>query len=223
MRNHAVEAVAVALFSAALVLAAAGEARFSVWLAAAAVLLALVKWLETGPASAKELALVATLAGVAAAGRLLFTALPGVQPVTVIVIAAGAALGARAGLAVGLLAPFVSNFFLAHGAWTPFQMLGWGACGLLGAALAPLLRSRAVLAVVAAVAGFAFSFGMDVWQWFAFWPHTWTAFAAVTGRGLPFDVAHAVGNVVLVFVAGAELRRLLDRYGRRLRVEVVWA
>jgi hypothetical protein len=44
----------------------------------------------------------------------------------------------------------------------------------------------------------------------------------VVGRGLPFDAAHAIGNLVIAFVAGPELRRLLDRYGRRLRPRVVW-
>jgi len=45
----------------------------------------------------------------------------------------------------------------------------------------------------------------------------------VQARGLPFDLAHAIGNVVIAFVAGPELRRLLERYGRRLKAEVVWA
>ena len=89
--------------------------------------------------------LVATLAAVAAAGRVLFAAVPGVQPVTVIVVAAGAALGARAGFATGALAALASNFFLGQGPWTPWQMLGWGACGLAGArarASAPADASR---------------------------------------------------------------------------------
>jgi hypothetical protein len=29
--------------------------------------------------------------------------------------------------------------------------------------------------------------------------------------------------VLIVLVAGPELRRLLDRYGKRLRTEIVWA
>jgi len=45
----------------------------------------------------------------------------------------------------------------------------------------------------------------------------------VHARGLPFDLSHAIGNVVIAFVAGPELRRLLDRYNRRLHAEVVWA
>ncbi len=71
--------------------------------------------------------------------------------------------------------------------------------------------------------GFGFSFLMDVWEWFSFYPHTWQAFVAQIARGVPFDVAHAAGNLALALAAGPELRRVLDRYGRRLRTEVVWA
>lgn len=217
----ALAAAAVALGAAA-ALAATGEGRVSIWLAAAALLVGAVVWLEGGAGSAKEVVLVATLAGVAAAGRVLFAPVPGVQPVTVVVLAAGAALGARAGLAVGLLSALVSNVFLVQGPWTPFQMIGWGACGLLGALLARAIRGRWAFAAAACVIGFGFSVYMDVWEWFAFYPHTWAGLALVVGKGLPFDVAHAAGNVVIALVAGPELRRLLDRYARRLHVEVVW-
>src|SRR3989442_2899322 len=129
----------------------------SLLLVAFALLAVGVAWLERGPDSAKELALIATLGATAAAGRVLFAAIPGVQPVTVIVVAAGAALGARAGFATGAIAALASNFFLGQGPWTPWQMLGWGACGLAGAALAPLLRRRIPFAAVCFVLGFAFS------------------------------------------------------------------
>ena len=214
---------AAAAFVAALVLAATGDSRVSLWLVTGSMLATAVVWFESGPDSAKEVALVATLAGVAAAGRVLFAAVPGVQPVTVIAIVTGAAVGLRAGVAVGMLAAVTSNFFLAQGPWTAYQMLAWGACGAAGALLAPFLRRRIVLAVAACVLGLAFSAFMDVWEWFAFWPHDWQSLTFVLGRGLPFDVTHAVGNVVLALVAGPELRRLLHRYGRRLHAEVAWA
>src|SRR6266545_2734118 len=203
---------AAAAFVAALVLAATGDSRVSLWLVTGSMLATAVVWFESGPDSAKEVALVATLAGVAAAGRVLFAAVPGVQPVTLVAIVAGAALGLRAGVAVGMLAAFTSNFFLAQGPWTPYQMLAWGACGAVGALLAPVLRRRLALAVTACVLGFAFSGFMDVWEWFAFWPHDWRTFTVVLGRGLPFDVAHAVGTVALALAVGPELRRLLERY-----------
>jgi energy-coupling factor transport system substrate-specific component len=146
-----------------------------------------------------------------------------VQPVTVIAIVAGASLGMRAGVATGALAAFVSNLFLGQGIWTPQQMLGWGACGAVGALLGGVVRNRFALAAVAFVLGFAFSASMDVWLWYGFAPHTWASLAAVVGRGLWFDLSHAVGNVVLALAAGPELRRMLDRYGARLRTVVVWA
>ena len=103
-------------------------------------------------------------------------------------------------------------------------MLAWGACGAVGALLAPWLRRRVVLAGVTFVLGLAFSSFMDLWNWLTFYDqHTWATLLATNARGLPFDLAHAIGNVVIAFIAGPELLELLDRYGRRLRTEVVWA
>src|SRR5437899_7694602 len=192
-------------------------------LGAASLVVAGVAWFESGTDSTRELAVIGTLAAAAAAGRVLFAAVPGVQPVTVIAIVAGAALGARAGVATGALAAFVSNLFLGQGIWTPQQMLGWGASGAVGALLGPALRSRWALAAVSAVLGFAFSMSMDVWLWYGFAPHTLPSLVAVLGRGLWFDASHAAGNVVIALAAGPELRRMLDRYGSRLRSVVVWA
>jgi len=196
----------------------------SVLLAAGALIALGVAWLESGTDSAKELALIATLGGAAAAGRVLFAAIPGVQPVTVITVCAGAALGARAGIAVGGTAALVSNFFLGQGVWTPWQMLAWGACGALGALCARFVRNRVALAALCFALDLAFSSFMDVWNWSAFYSqHTWANFVAVQARGFPFDLAHAIGNVVIALVAGPELCRLLERYGRRLKAEVIWA
>jgi energy-coupling factor transport system substrate-specific component len=199
-----------------------GRAGLSLLLAAGALVVLGAAWLESGPSSAKELALIATLAGVAAAGRVLFAAVPGVQPVTVIAIVTGIALGARAGATVGALAALASNFVLGQGVWTPWQMLGWGLCGAAGALARPALRRRVALAVFACVLGFAFSSLMDLWQWFSFYPHTWPALGVQMARGLPFDAAHAAGNLALALVGAPELRRVLDRYGARLRTEVAW-
>jgi hypothetical protein len=45
----------------------------------------------------------------------------------------------------------------------------------------------------------------------------------VLARGLPFNVAHATGNLVLALAVGPELRRVLERYELRTRKEVVLA
>ena len=72
----------------------------------------------------------------------------------------------------------------------------------LGGLAAPLLRRRVPLALTCFALGFAFGAFMDVWEWFSFYPHTWQAFAALYARGIWFDVAHAIGNVVLALAAG---------------------
>jgi energy-coupling factor transport system substrate-specific component len=216
-------ALAAAAGAAAWTVFEPSQSALALLLVAAGLIVACAAWLEAGPGSSKELVLIATLAAAAAAGRILFAAIPNVQPVTVIAVVAGVALGPRAGASVGALAALVSNFYLGQGAYTPWQMVAWGACGLLGGLAAPLLRRRLPLAVFCFALGFGFDGLMNVWEWLSFYPHTWQAFTALYVRGIWFDAAHATGNFVLAFAAGPELRRLLERYARRLRVEVVWA
>src|SRR4051794_26177780 len=156
-RTIALAAAGAAFAAAVWAAAAPANAGLALLLVAAAFVVAGAAWLEAGPDSARELAVVATLAGAAAAGRVLFAAIPGVQPVTVITIAAGAALGTRAGIAVGMLAAFTSNLFLGQGLWTPWQMLGWGACGAAGAAAAGLICRRVPFALFCGALGLAFS------------------------------------------------------------------
>lgn len=191
-------------------------------LCAVAVLVAGVAWLEGSPGTARDLTLVATLGGLAAAGRVLFAPVPGVQPVTVIVAAAGVALGPKRGFAVGAVAALVSNLFLGQGPHTPWQMLAWGGCGLLAGLGRGLLERRLVFAGFCFALGYGFGLLMDLWHWYGYLPHTTGALLLVLATGIAFNTAHAVGNFALALAAGPELRRVLERYGRRLRTEVVW-
>ena len=83
-RLTAFVACAAALAAATWVAIDPARSGLPLVLAASGLLVAGAAWLETGPNASKEIALVATLAAVAAAGRVLFVAVPGVQPVTVI-------------------------------------------------------------------------------------------------------------------------------------------
>jgi len=173
-------------------------------------------------AAAKELALVATLGAVGAAGRVIFHPFPGVQPVTIICLVTGASLGPRAGLAVGPIAGLLSNSFLGQGPWTPPQMALWGLAGLSGALLRPLCTRAVGLAVVGFAWGFLFGWAMNVWFLASFGPDlSWASFVLVTGRSVPFDLAHATGNAVLALTIGPALLRLLGRYALRIRTEIV--
>lgn len=187
-----------------------------------AILALVLVAVERGPGGAREIALVATLGAAAAAGRVLFAPIPSVQPVTVLCLVTGAALGPRAGLAVGPVAALVSNGFLGHGPWTPPQMALWAGAGLTGALLRPACRRAVGLALVAVAWGLLFGWAMNIWYLASFGPEvSWAAILLAGGRSLPFDIAHAAGNAVIALVAGPALLRLLGRYALRVRTEVV--
>ncbi len=183
-----------------------------------AVLIGGFAWYERSRPSSQVVALVAALAALAIAGRVAFAALPNVVATTDIVIFAGFALGPAPGFAVGALAGLVSNFWLGQGPWTPWQMAGWGMCGVLGAALA-LARPRAgrfTLAAFCALAGVAYgallnfslmaTYGGDL---------SLQRFLALESRAVPFDAAHAIGNAGLALVAGPAMVRMLVRFRER--------
>ena len=184
----------------------------------AAVLLAGFAWYERSRPPAQVVALVAALAALAIAGRIAFAAFPNVKPTTDIVVFAGDALGGAPGYAGGGLAALVSNFWFGQGPWTPWQMAGWGLCGVLGALLALGFRNagRFVLAGVCGIAGIFYgallnfslmaTYGGDL-----SWKHFWV----LEGRAIPFEVAHVTGNIVLALVAGPAMVRMLVRFRER--------
>jgi energy-coupling factor transport system substrate-specific component len=183
-----------------------------------AVLLAGFAWYERSRPPSQVVALVAALAALAIAGRIAFAAFPNVKPTTDIVIFAGYALGGAPGFAVGALAALVSNLWFGQGPWTPWQMAGWGLCGILGAALALGGRNvgRLGLAVTCGFAGIAYgallnfsfmaTYGGDL---------SLERFGVLEARAIPFDLAHTAGNVALALVAGPAMVRMLSRFRER--------
>jgi energy-coupling factor transport system substrate-specific component len=183
-----------------------------------AVLVAGFAWYERSRPPSQVVALVAALAALAIAGRIAFAAFPNVKPTTDIVIFAGYALGGAPGFAVGALAALVSNLWFGQGPWTPWQMAGWGLCGILGAALALGGRNvgRLGLAATCGFAGIAYgallnfslmaTYGGDL---------SLERFGVLEARAIPFDLAHAAGNVALALIAGPALVRMLSRFRER--------
>jgi uncharacterized membrane protein len=199
------------------------------WEMAAWVLLALVlaggiAWYERSRPPARMVALVAALAALAVAGRLAFAPIPNVVATTDIVLITGYAVGPAPGFAVGALAALVSNLWLGQGPWTPWQMAGWGAVGLGGAALAVLTRrrlGRGGLAAACGMAGLAYGALLDLSVMVSYGgEQSLDRYLALSARGVPFNVAHAVGNVVLALAAGPALVRMISRY--RSRFEFTW-
>lgn len=182
------------------------------------VLLGGFAWYERSRPPSQVVALVAALAALAIAGRIAFAAFPNVKPTTDIVIFAGYALGGAPGFAVGALTALVSNFWFGQGPWTPWQMAGWGMCGILGAALALGVRNAGRLTLAATCGGAAVLYGAllnfslmatygDNLSWAKFWLYE--------GRAVPFEIAHLTGNVAFALIAGPAMVRMLIRFRER--------
>ncbi len=168
-------------------------------------------------AAAHELALVAAMAALATAGRVLFASLPNFKPVTIMVLVSGVALGPRAGFMVGAATGLVSNLFFGQGPWTPWQMLAWGLVGLVGGALGRKHRvpSRWTLAWVGGFLALAFDWFVSLWMFLAFTNRTLGAFLALYLHGLPFDAAHVAATVLGALAFGPQAVRILARYQAR--------
>ena len=123
------------------------------------------------------------------------------------------------GFAVGALAALVSNFWFGQGPWTPWQMAGWGLCGVLGArARAAAARSigRLGLAAACGFAGVAYGALLNFSLMATYGGElSLERFLALEARAIPFDAAHAIGNVALALVAGPAMVRMLVRFRER--------
>ena len=148
-------------------------------------------------------------------GRILLDPIPNVQPVTVLVLMAGAYFGAPRAIALAATIALASNvMLLGHGPWTLFQAVGWGAIGLVGA----LMSSRIVvegrvrigpLAVIAAASGLAFN-------WFVSMSILLEAGSSMLVpyllNGLVFDLYHVAGNVLFVAWMASPLGEMMSRH-----------
>ena len=181
-------------------------------------------WYERSRPPSRVIALVAALAALAVAGRVLLAPIPNVVATTDIVLFTGYAIGGAPGFAVGALSALISNMWLGQGPWTPWQMAGWGLVGLAGAGLAALTRrrlGRIGLATACGVAGLAYGALLDLSVMVTYGgEQSLDRYLALSLRGVPFNIAHAAGNVVFALVAGPALVRMLQRF--RSRLEYRW-
>lgn len=175
---------------------------------------------EEGDVNSKDITVIATLSALAIALRIPFAAVPSFQPCTFLIIVAGLIYGPRIGFIVGSITPFVSNFFLGQGFHTPFMMFAWGLCGatagLLGMARPNI--STGSLAVFGYLWGFLYGWITNI-SMLIFYPLSTKAVITIYAISFWFDLAHAIGNAVFIFVFGPSVIWILKRYKRRFNVE----
>lgn len=186
---------------------------------------------------AKAIALLGILAAIITALRPLGAGLAGIEPIWVILILGGRALGPAFGFVLGTVSLAASAIITGGvGPWLPFQMIAAGWVGL-GAGLLPRAGGRReilLLAGYAVGACIAYGFVMNLW----FWPFTtslppqlafvpgagvavnlehWWRFTFATSLG--FDIPRAALAAVLILIAGRPILDALHRAARRARFQ----
>ena len=186
-----------------------------------------------GQLDAKAIAVLGVLVACGAALRAPTNGVTGFTGVLFLLIPGGRVFGRGFGFVQGALTMFASALLTGGvGPWLPFQMIAAAWIGLLAGCL-PRARGRAelwLLAVYGLVAGLVYGLVMDMW----FWPFTVSAasrLSYVPGAGLGenlrrfwgfhiatafgFDIPRAVGNALLVLIAGGPVLAALRRAARR--------
>ncbi len=193
-----------------------------------------------GGLDAKGVALLGVMAAAAAAMRPFGSGHAGFEPMWIVVILGGRALGPGFGFCLGSIGMFSSALVTGGvGPWLPFQMIGAAWIGL-GAGLLPRASGRreiGLLAAYSAVVCVAYGFLLNLW----FWPFLtaddgfppelsyvpgaplstnlahWLRFDVTTSLG--FDLPRAALTVALVLVAGRAVLVALRRASRRAAFE----
>ena len=197
-----------------------GSRRFGL-VAAVAIMGVALYGLRAVPA--QEIAIVAAIAALATAGRVLFVSVPNFKPVTFIVLIGGIGFGPSAGFMIGATTALVSNFFFGQGPWTPWQMVAWGVVGVAGGLLGRNDRrpGRWELALVGGVLSLAFGWFVTLWIFIAFTAHTWAALLALYAQGMAFDAAHVVATVLCALGLGPQAVKIVARFRGRTRVTLL--
>ena len=171
---------------------------------------------------ARELVAVAVMAALAVASRAAFAWAPGFKPIYGIIMVSGVAFGPSTGFFVGAISALASNFLFGQGPWTPWQMLGYGLCGLVFGLLArvgvlPRGRWMQRQKALGCVLGFLVAFlvcgpVLDTSSLFFMLSRiTPEGVLAIYAAGVPANALQGVATATTLFLLANPLLSKLDR------------
>ena len=164
---------------------------------------------------ARELVVIAVMCAIAIAGRAAIP-IPNFKAIFAIIMLSGIAFGPEAGFMVGAISAFASNFFYGQGPYTPWQMMAYGAGGMLAGfcfAKGRLPRKPWVMAI------FGF-FAVVLWVgplldtssvFLMLSDINWNSLLLTYGAGLSVNISQAACTVLIMLLFGRPLLDKLDR------------
>ena len=190
-----------------------GQAAFwIIHLVLLCILMALI-WSTLKRPFGREMGLFMSYGITAVVGRLLLEGAPNIQPVTILMLLAGAHIGIRRGMALAVLTTLASNMFLGSGLWTIYQASGWALIALFGGLLSSKLVENGRinmwrLASAGLVLGFAFDWWVSLYIFHG--DASISTYLQYLISGLSYDLMHALGNITFAFWLAPILNRSPD-------------
>ena len=164
---------------------------------------------------ARELVVIAVMCAIAIVARVAIP-IPNFKAIFAIIMLTGIAFGPETGFMVGAIAAFSSNFFYGQGAYTPWQMMAYGAGGMLAGfsfARGRLPKKPWVMAV------FGF-FAVILWVgplldcshiFLMLTTINWASAIAAFVSGFYVNISQAVCTVLVMLLFGKPLLEKLER------------
>lgn len=164
---------------------------------------------------ARELVVIAVMCALAVAARVAIP-IPNFKAIYAIIMIAGIAFGPESGFLVGAVAALASNFFLSQGPYTPWQMMGYGAGGMLAGFLFQKgrLPRKPILMGIVGFFGVLLLVGplLDTCTVFlAPISMNRTSILAIYISGFPVNVSQGLSTFAVMFLLGKPLLEKLDR------------
>lgn len=171
----------------------------------------------------RELVIMAVLCALAVAARVAIP-IPNFKAIYGVVMIAGIALGPESGFLVGAVAAFVSNLFRGQGFYTPWQMMAYGACGLILGFLfrkGKLPRKPLVMGIVGFLVVLLFAGPLlDVCN-VLMMPIAMNkaSILAMFGAGFAVNISQGISTFLVLFLLGKPLLGKLDRIKNKYGME----
>ena len=147
-----------------------------------------------------RITLMASLCALAIVGRIALSAIPNVQPVTVLLMLIALYFGVGWSAACTVIVVLVTNFFLGMGIWTFHQIAVWALIVAVTGLLFRRKRNPVLLTAWAVAMGYVYGFLISLFQFGTFVKGDIAGFAAYYAAGLLFDTYHALGNGIFMWV-----------------------
>lgn len=159
---------------------------------------------------ANRIATIGVLTALIVVGRMSFTFLPNVQPMTTILILITLTIGLGNGLLVALLSILISNLSLGMGVWTIAQLVSFSVIIIITSLfhnfydkIPPLL-----MALHCGLMGLLYGLIISLVQAPFF---GWASFMPYYFSGIPYDFLHAFGNVCFYIILYKPLSNILKK------------